>query len=171
MRVVQGRDRQAKRYDNEELTLMYLTGLLFTLTFLSPAACPVTVVAQGVRGSEGTVGFVVFKSKAGWPEKSDEAFRSLGLKAKPGDIAATFDMPEGRYAIAVLHDENGNKRLDRKPSGRPREGYGISNNPKILLKTPGFEAAALNIACGDRVLVRLKYPVSEDVDRKEIDRK
>jgi uncharacterized protein (DUF2141 family) len=137
---------------------VYLTGLLFALTFLPPAACPVTVVAQGVRGSEGTVGFVVFKSKAGWPEKSDEAFRSQGIKAKPGDMAAVFDLPAGRYAIAVLHDENGNKHLDRKPSGRPREGYGISNNPKVLLKAPGFEAAAVDMTCGARVLVRLRYP-------------
>jgi uncharacterized protein (DUF2141 family) len=57
-----------------------------------------------------------------------------------------------------LHDENGNKRLDRKPSGRPREGFGISNNPKVGLKTPSFAAAAVDIPCGDRVLIRVRYP-------------
>ena len=142
--------------------------LFLSLLSLAPQSCPVSVLAQGVRGSQGTVGFVVFNSKAGWPEKSDEAFRSKGIPARPGDIAVTFDMPAGRYAIAILHDENGNKHLDRKPSGRPREGYGLSNNPKILLKTPSFAAAAVDVACGARIVIAVRYPVvgHEDKDDK-----
>ncbi len=103
--VVQGRDRQAKRYDNEgppefPQRPMPAFALLLTFVALSPAACPVTVVAQGVRGSQGTVGFVVFNSRTGWPEKSEAAFRSKGVPAKPGELTATFDMPAGRYSIA-----------------------------------------------------------------------
>ncbi len=141
---------------------MHALVLFFGLLSLAPGACPVTVVAQGVRGTQGTVGFVVFNSKTGWPEKSDDAFRSKGIPASPGDIPATFDMPAGRYAIAILHDENGNKHLDRKPSGRPREGYGLSNNPKILLKTPSFAAAAINVACGARIVIGVRYPAAAD---------
>jgi uncharacterized protein (DUF2141 family) len=121
-------------------------------------ACPVTIVAQGVRGSQGTIGFVVYSSKEGWPNKYEKAFLQKATAATPGDVSVTVEIPPGRYAVALLHDENGNKRLDRKPSGRPREGFGISNNPKVALKTPSFAAAAVDIPCGDRVLIRVRYP-------------
>jgi len=121
-------------------------------------ACPVTLLALGVRGSQGSIGFVVYSSKEGWPDKYDRAFLRKATPARPGDVSVTVQLPPGRYAVALLHDENGNKRLDRKPSGRPREGFGLSNNPKVVLKTPSFAAAALDIACGDRVPIRVRYP-------------
>ena len=116
------------------------------------------MVAQGVRNSQGSVGFVVYRSKEGWPDKYDQAFLRKAAQARPGNVSVVLDMPPGRYAVALLHDENGNKRLDRNASGRPSEGFGISNNPKVILKTPSFTAAAVDIACGDRVLIRVRYP-------------
>ena len=123
--------------------------------------CPVTLVAQGVLGNKGVIGFVVFTSKIGWPEKHALAFRQKAAPAKPGDVQVVIaDMKPGRYAIAMIHDENENKRIDKKPSGRPREGWGVSNNLKATLKTPGFEAATMEIKCGSRVAIRVQYPAA-----------
>ena len=123
--------------------------------------CPVTLVAQGVQGSKGVIGFVVFTTKEGWPEKHVLAFRKKAAAAKPGDISVVIpDMRPGRYAIAMIHDENENKRVDKKPSGRPREGWGVSNNLSAKLKPPGFEAASLEIKCGARVAIRVQYPAA-----------
>lgn len=135
-------------------------------------ACPVTLVAQGVRGSQGSVGFVVYSSKDGWPSRYEQAFHRVATPARPGDIDVTIDMPPGRYGIAVLHDENANKRLDRKPSGRPREGFGLSNNPKVVLKTPSFASAAVDLTCGSRLLIRMQYPSrSADAGKQDTDEK
>lgn len=126
---------------------------------LAAEPCPVTLVAQGVDSTPGSVGFVVFASADGWPENHEKALRREAAPARPGEVAVTLpDLPSGRYAIALIHDENGNRRLDRKPSGRPREGWGMSNNPKAVLRTPGFPAAAVTLACGARVEIRVQYP-------------
>jgi uncharacterized protein (DUF2141 family) len=49
-------------------------------------------------------------------------------------------LPRGGYAVAVIHDENGNNRLDTF-AGIPREGFGFSRNPAIRFGPPRFAAA------------------------------
>jgi uncharacterized protein (DUF2141 family) len=66
-------------------------------------------------------------------------------------------LPRGSYAVAVIHDENGNKKLDTF-AGIPREGFGFSRNPPIRFGPPRFESARFNIE-GDAAAqqVRLRY--------------
>lgn len=61
----------------------------------------------------------------------------------------TFELqlPAGRYAIAVLYDENPNHKLDRNTIGWPKEGFGFSNNPKVGLSAPSFNAAVMQVNC------------------------
>ncbi len=125
---------------------------------LAMGACTVSLVAQGVRDAQGSVGFVVFASPEGWPASHEAAFRTRAAPARPGDVVAVMeDLPPGRYAVVTTHDANGNKRLDRTPGGRPVEGWGMSNNPKATLKTPSFKAAAVDVECGSRVEMLVRY--------------
>lgn len=69
-----------------------------------------------------------------------------------------FDaLPVGGYAVAVIHDENGNAKLDTF-AGIPREGFGFSNNPAIRFGPPRFAAARFRHA-GDATAqqVRMRY--------------
>ena len=58
----------------------------------------------------------------------------------------------GFYAIAVYHDENGNEKFDKTWIGLPDEGYGISNNPTILLSAPAFDEAKFEALEGSTVI-------------------
>lgn len=40
-----------------------------------------------------------------------------------------------------MHDENGNGKLDTNAVGMPIEGYGFSNNPRVMRKATFDEAA------------------------------
>ena len=51
------------------------------------------------------------------------------------------DIPPGTYAMAVVHDENMNGKLEMNWLGIPSEGYGFSNNAIGLLGAPSFSAA------------------------------
>ena len=51
----------------------------------------------------------------------------------------------GRYAIALLHDENGNGKADRALSLMPREGYGFSRDAPVRMGPPSFEQAAFEV--------------------------
>jgi uncharacterized protein (DUF2141 family) len=66
-------------------------------------------------------------------------------------------LPTGDYAIAVIHDENDNHKLDTL-LGIPREGFGFSRNPAIGFGPPRFAAARFALASGaDAQHVRMKY--------------
>jgi uncharacterized protein (DUF2141 family) len=69
-----------------------------------------------------------------------------------------FDgLPPGGYALAVIHDENGNKKLDTF-AGIPREGFGFSRNPPISFGPPRFAAARFTLTGdADRQQVRMRY--------------
>jgi uncharacterized protein (DUF2141 family) len=53
-------------------------------------------------------------------------------------------LARGTWAIAVIHDENNNHRLDTL-AGIPREGFGFSNNPPIGFGAPRFAAARFTL--------------------------
>jgi uncharacterized protein (DUF2141 family) len=68
------------------------------------------------------------------------------LLAPAGEVTrVTLDgVPAGRYALMVIHDENGNGTLDTNLVGMPVEGYGFSNNPRVMRK-PTFDEAAFDV--------------------------
>jgi uncharacterized protein (DUF2141 family) len=45
----------------------------------------------------------------------------------------------GELAIAVYHDVNDNKQIDKNPIGIPTEPYGFSNDFKPVIKAPAFK--------------------------------
>jgi len=51
------------------------------------------------------------------------------------------DIPPGKYAMAVIHDENMNGKLDTNWMGVPTEDCGFSNNATGVLGAPPFSAA------------------------------
>ena len=63
----------------------------------------------------------------------------------------------GTYAIAAVHDENGNGKLDTVLM-MPHEGFGFSRNPAIRFGPPKFKNASF--AVGTEVVtqkVKMKY--------------
>ncbi|WP_231370315.1 DUF2141 domain-containing protein [Sphingomonas phyllosphaerae] len=66
-------------------------------------------------------------------------------------------LPRGDYAVAVIHDENDNKKLDTF-AGIPKEGFGFSRNPAIRFGPPRFAAARFTLATdAEEQQVRMRY--------------
>lgn len=55
------------------------------------------------------------------------------------------DLPQGTFAVTVLHDENNNGKMDKKFFGMPKEGYGASDNPKKKMRAPNFNEAKFSL--------------------------
>jgi uncharacterized protein (DUF2141 family) len=102
---------------------------------------------DGFRNQKGNAGITVFTSPDGWPENNDKSFMHSGHPFTGNKTVTELELPPGRYAIAVLHDENSNHKLDRSLLGIPKEGFGFSNNPKVNLSAPSFDAAAMQVTC------------------------
>ena len=117
-----------------------------------------TLVAEDVRNSRGVIGVLIFNSAQGWPEDFAAAFRAKATPAQPGSATVTFeDLPPSAYAAVVLHDENVNKKLDRNFLGLPREGWGMSNNPKARGGAPSFDRARFVLSRDTLLRIKLNY--------------
>jgi uncharacterized protein (DUF2141 family) len=120
--------------------------------------CTLQVHVAGFRNNRGTAGGVVFSSAAGWPQDRTKAIVQGGFPIADQRAEEVFQVPRGRYAVVAIHDENSNMKLDRNFFGIPKEGFGFSNNPKVFLAAPSFQAASVPVSCpATRIEIRLIY--------------
>lgn len=120
--------------------------------------CTLTIHVTGFRNDKGKAGGTVFATPEGWPENTSKAVVHGGFPIENGQATETFQLPAGKYAIAVMHDENGNHKLDRNFLGIPKEGFGFANNPRVFMSAPSFQAASTQVSCPETKLdIRLIY--------------
>ena len=124
------------------MALANLPGMAFAQT-----SCPgIHVKILNISNSTGAVACALFESPAGFPtEFLRSATNIMMIKIKHTQARCDFeDIPPGRYALGVIHDENMNGRLDSNRLGVPTEGYGFSNDAKAFLGAPSFRAASFS---------------------------
>lgn len=126
----------------------------------TPSATWINVAAEGVHSSNGLLAITLYVDN---PSKFLAHHGSLyvgRVNAVQGTTRACIFVPKpGVYALALYHDENGNRSLDRTAIGFPAEGYGFSNNPPTLAGLPSFRSVRLNIPrTGLTTRVQMKYP-------------
>ncbi len=102
------------------------------------------VQIEGIEKLEGNIGLLVFNKGTGFPEQSENAILHLEVKVTSREMKINLgELPYGQYAIALIHDVNSNKALDKNVLGIPKEPFGFSNNRSILFGPPNFEEAAV----------------------------
>lgn len=107
--------------------------------------CPgIHVKILNIRNNTGTVACALFESPDGFPiEYLHYATNMMVIKIRETQARCDFlDIPPGTYALVVIHDENMNGKLDTNWLGVPTEGYGFSNDARVLLGAPSFSAAS-----------------------------
>ncbi|MFC5525319.1 DUF2141 domain-containing protein [Rhodanobacter ginsengisoli] len=97
-----------------------------------------------IRNSTGSVACALFESPAGFPiDYLRSATNIVVMKIRKAQARCDFEeTPSGTYAIAVVHDENLNGKLDTNWIGIPKEGYGFSNDAKAVFSAPSFQDAS-----------------------------
>jgi len=110
----------------------------------SPPCPGIHVNILDIRISKGTVACALFEAPGGFPyEYLSSATNIMVIKVRKSQARCDFeDIPQGNYALAVVHDENMNGKLDTNMLGIPKEGYGFSNDAKGLIGAPSFSAAS-----------------------------
>jgi uncharacterized protein (DUF2141 family) len=101
------------------------------------------VAVVGLRSERGQVSCNLFTDPHQYPRGA--AFREVRTSIYKNSALCVFtDVPAGKYAIVVYHDENNNGHFDQNAFGMPMEGYGFSNNAAPLFDAPNFAAAAFD---------------------------
>lgn len=118
-----------------------------------------TVEINGLRNQKGMVCLSLFSGEQGFPNESDRAIASRFVEAKEDSVLAIFDqLSPGEYAVAVIHDDNEDGKLNTGIFGIPKEGFGFSRNPKIGMRAPKFEETAVQVSGDDtKIQIDMKY--------------
>jgi uncharacterized protein (DUF2141 family) len=77
----------------------------------------------------------------------DPAALSRTVPARAAGLVRFQGLPAGIYALGVIHDENGNGRLDTFMM-IPREGFGFSHNPRLRMGPPRFDEVRFQVGAG-----------------------
>ena len=118
------------------------------------------VSIEGLRNGNGLVNVAVYPDDAREFLAKGGTIKNNRFNATaPTTRACVFVPRPGVYAIAVYHDEDSSRKLNRSGLGLPTEGYGFSNNPATIAGLPAFRSVRLNVPkAGLTTHIRMKYP-------------
>jgi uncharacterized protein (DUF2141 family) len=119
----------------------------------------IQVTVSGLQNREGKVLLALYAAEYGWPGDRGKSMRRMESNIENDQVTFTIpDVPVGRYAISVLHDENDNDEMETDFFGRPKEGFGFSQNVSGTFGPPGFDDAAFELTAeGATIHIELVY--------------
>ena len=142
--------------------ILLTVGLSFFLCSFSESQSKtylLTVKVEKLQNSKGVVQFALYNKDGSIPDEDYKNYYRLE-KAKIGNGKAeiTFkNLPKGKYAVNILHDENNNGKID-KGLLLPKEGIGFSNYQSIGLKNrSNFSKASFELNTDKTISVRIIY--------------
>ncbi|MEO5946429.1 MAG: DUF2141 domain-containing protein [Chitinophagaceae bacterium] len=116
-----------------------------------------SISITGLHNNKGHVLISLYKDGNGYPDKVDKAVRRAKLSIT--DKTASISFPgliAGNYAIAILHDENDDEKMNTNFLGLPKEGYGFSNNVMGSFGPPSFSKASFQYVANQIKAISIK---------------
>jgi uncharacterized protein (DUF2141 family) len=137
--------------------LAFLLGVLLGGP-VDAAAADLRVTVDGLHSDKGHVNLGLYDEPDKFPGRAG-VIQSGRAKIEGGRAVFVFhDLKPGRYAVSLFHDENDDGQFNRSLIGLPLEGYGFSNNPKVALSAPSFDACAVAVGeAGAQTTIKIAY--------------
>ncbi|MGX7951126.1 DUF2141 domain-containing protein [Tsuneonella sp. HG249] len=119
----------------------------------------VTVSVSGLRSAKGVVRACMTADPVRFPRCAGDAASYRLVVPAAATVKLSFKgVAPGRYAIALLHDENGNGKADRAMGMMPKEGYGFSRDAPVRMAPPKYAEAAFAVDSEDLILaIKMRY--------------
>jgi uncharacterized protein (DUF2141 family) len=118
-----------------------------------------TIDVKNLRNAKGVVQFALYNKDGSIPDEDYENYYKI-VKGEivNGSSTITFkNIPSGKYAVNILHDENKNGKID-KGFILPKEGIGFSNFQSIgLTNRPNFSKASFELKENKTINVKVIY--------------
>jgi len=133
--------------------------LLSSFSIQKQEPCSLTIEVNELRNSKGTVLFTLYNREDAFPDEHyKKYFKKLTGKIVNGASTVTFkNLPEGKYAVNILHDENNDGKI-KKGIILPKEGIGFSNFQSIgISNKPTFSKASFNLKADKKITVNIIY--------------
>lgn len=135
------------------LAICSLTGVAQeTMTNNNYKLADITVVINKTRNDNGKMLLALHNETT---FMKGEGIQHAKKEIKDGKVQVIFkDVPQGEYAVMVLHDENENNRMDFDEHRMPKEDYGVSNND-MSFGPPQFSNAKFTVS-GEDITMEIK---------------
>jgi uncharacterized protein (DUF2141 family) len=151
-----------KNYDYRTV-LRILGAVILAIAFpvlpsLSQPTSAVLLEVSSFKNTRGTLNCRLFTKSSDFPD--GEGILTVRTPIAGANTTCTFpNIEPGTYAVAVVHDENSNGKLDKNFVGVPSEGYGVSNNKTYALSAPKWDESVFTIAPSESktLQVKLRY--------------
>ena len=118
--------------------------LISVITYSQSSEIVINII--GLRSDKGKCLLYLYNNKKGFPNDAGKAIISARGDILNGKSTIVLkDIADGEYAIGVIHDENGNGRMDTNFLGMPKEGVGVSNNAKGHFGSPSYEDSKFHL--------------------------
>ena len=115
-------------------------------------------VTQLDKNRKGKLRFMVFREGKEFPREHDAAILTKIVDTNGQEtVRFTVNLPQGTYALKVLHDENENGKVDKKMIFIPSEGIGFSKDIKMTYRPPYFREAKINTTNIKPVEIKMYY--------------
>ncbi len=140
--------------------LATLVSISFAKTVNAEPTATLSVVVNGIQHQKGEICFRVYAGERGFPMSNTSEGKSGCVKITGSYIKKEFSgLKPGTYAIAVVDDQNGDRKLNKDFFGIPQEGFGISKNPTVSIQTgaPKFRDASFVMNKNTTVNIIMKY--------------
>ncbi|MBP9186571.1 MAG: DUF2141 domain-containing protein [Bacteroidia bacterium] len=143
------------------LTMLAVVFLVLLYSFVAPHSetFSLTVEVKELRNSKGVVQYALYnKDKTIPDEHYKNYYKMLTAQIICGTSTVTFlNLPAGKYAVNILHDENKNGKID-KGFILPIEGIGFSNFKSVgFTNLPSFLKACFDVKCDSKINVKVIY--------------
>lgn len=124
-----------------------------------PKPGEIAVTITDLRSAKGVVRACMTTNPKIFPRcREDPASHRLVVPAGTRVELMFTNVKPGRYAIALLHDENNNGKADRALGMMPKEGFGFSRDAKVQMGPPKFGDAVFDYKGDAAVLtIRMRY--------------
>ncbi|MBI5857346.1 MAG: DUF2141 domain-containing protein [Sphingobacteriales bacterium] len=124
---------------------LFIPFLFSLIAFHAPTGENIKISILNLRNNKGHVLVSLFNSSSGFPDRPENAVRKAQLAINNYSASVSFTgLPSGKYAVAILHDENDDLKMNTNFFGIPKEGYGFSNNVMGTFGPPSFSRAGFD---------------------------
>jgi uncharacterized protein (DUF2141 family) len=125
----------------------------------SASEAKLDVTVEGLRNQKGLVTYTLYPDDKKKFLAKGGSLERIRVDAHTPATETCVPLPKpGTYLLAVYHDEDANRKLNRSLIGLPREGFGFSNNASSSIGLPAFEAVRFVAKAGVTALkIKLRY--------------
>lgn len=139
--------------------LAIAAGAIALVSATPPKPGEIAITITELRNAKGVVRACMTTNSEIFPRcRRDPASHRVVVAAGESVELVFSGVKPGRYAVALLHDENDNGKADRVLGMMPKEGFGFSRDAKVQMAPPKFEDAAFDYTGEAKVLtIRMRY--------------